>query len=70
MTRHERRQHTRQLAQEAIDWFAWLFWAAILSALLWGAVAGHARVSVAYGADEMPGLVTEMFLPTISTTGE
>lgn len=77
MTRFDRRhkslrqcQHSRQLAREGVDWFAALFWAAILSALLLGAVAGHARISVAYGADEMPGLVTEMFLPTISTTGE
>jgi len=66
MTRHERRAESRQMAQEGLDWFATLFWAAILTALLLGAVFGHARVSVAYGQG-MPILYeAEMFMPQVS----
>ena len=64
MTRHERRAETRQMAQEGRDWFACMFWAAILTALLLGAVAGHARVSVVHG--QMPVIYSETFIPSIS----
>lgn len=65
MTRHERRAEARQLATEGLDWFATLFWSAIIAALVWGAVAGHARVSVAHGQG-MPELRVEQFMPYVA----
>lgn len=61
MNKHERRVQSQQMAQEGLDWFTALFWAAILAALLLGAVAGHARVSVAHA--QMPELRVEQFIP-------
>ena len=48
VNKYERRAESCQIAQEGLDWFAALFWAAILTALVLGAVAGHAWVSIGH----------------------
>lgn len=38
-------EHSRQTEEAAIDWFAWCFWAVVLTTLLIAIVWGHAWVS-------------------------
>lgn len=67
MNRYERRTESRQMAQEGRDWFACMFWAIILTALVLGAVFGHGARSVAHGqAEQMPELRTDLLMPYVA----
>lgn len=64
----ENRQQSAQCEQEGLDNLAYVVYGLLLGLLLIGSITTHAFVSakVAHGADEMPPLMIEYYIPQVS----
>lgn len=64
----ENRQQSTQCERELIDNLAYVVYGLLLGLLLIGSITTHAFVSakVAHGADEMPPLRIEYYIPHVS----